>query len=246
MKRIGSVLLLATLSIHMGAGLLSALQFGRRFFRQNDPPSTEFVMARWKYGTNGRFGHLGWSHNYPNSEEHINEFFGGVTSVNVDYLSYRIVELSSDEIFKYPFAYVSEPGEMLLTEREVENLRKYMNRGGFVLLDDFDGNDQMANLRQQVQRAFPNREFVPLTVNHPIFGVFYELQDLNAMAPYVQGGNTVYYGLENEHGDIAMIALLNNDLANFWEWIGQPRYPLRPATEAFRMGVNFVLYSMTH
>ena len=203
-------------------------------------------MVRWKYGTNGRFGHMGWSHNYPNSEEHINAFIRGVTAVNVDYLSYRIVELGSDEIFKYPFAYVSEPGEMLLTEREVENLRKYMNRGGFVLLDDFDGNDQMANLRQQVRRAFPNREFVRLTINHPIFRVFYELEDLNAMAPYVQGGNTVYYGLENEYGNIAMIALLNNDLANFWEWIGRPQYPLRPATEAFRMGANFVVYSMTH
>ena len=126
----------------------------------------------------------------------------------MDYLSYRIVELGSDEIFKYTFAYVSEPGEMLLTEREVENLRKYMNRGGFVLLDDFDGNDQMANLRQQVQRASPNREFVPADGQSSDLQRFLRTSRLERHGAVRPGGNTVYYGLENEHGDIAMIGLL--------------------------------------
>ena len=79
---------------------------------QNTPPPTEFVVARWRYSTNGNIGGMGWAHNYPEGEMHLNQFIRGVTNINVEPLSYRIVNLSSDEVFEYPFALVSEPGEM--------------------------------------------------------------------------------------------------------------------------------------
>ncbi len=101
-------------------------------------------------------------------------------------------------------------------------------------------------MRQQFRRAFPDKEFVSLTISHPIFHAFFDLEDLNVMAPYVPGGDSFYYGLLNDEGDVAVIACYNNDLANFWDWIDQARYPLRPSTEAFRMGINFVVYAMTH
>ena len=160
-------------------------------------------------------------------------------------MSYRIVELGSDEVFDYPFAYVSEPGEMDMTPREVENFREYIDRGGFVVVDDFDG-DHLTNLSQQIRLAFPDRELLPLTVGHPIFHSFYDTESLEIFAPYVTGGRPGYFGLLNSRGELGMIALWNNDLANFWDWIGNPRYPLEPSTEAFRMGVNFAIYSMTH
>jgi hypothetical protein len=97
----------------------STLMYGQRFpggfgnfFFQNTPPDTEFIMARWQFRARGKFGGTGWSHNYPNSEEHINQLLKEATLVNVEPASYRIVQLSSPEIFEYPFAYVSEPGEM--------------------------------------------------------------------------------------------------------------------------------------
>jgi hypothetical protein len=235
--------------VFAGTGLVDARQFGRFggvFFEQNRPPDTELVIARWRFGTNGRFGHMGWSHNYPYSEQHIAQMIGETTKVHVTPASYRIVELGSDEIFAYPFTYVSEPGEMQLTSQEVENLRQYVSRGGFVLIDDFDGPDQFATMREQFRRAFPDEEFVPLTIRHPIFRAFFDLENLDAMAPYVPGGDSVYLALFNESGDISVIACYNNDLANFWDWIDQARYPLQPSTEAFRMGVNFVVYAMTH
>ena len=82
---------------------------------QNDPPATEFIAARWHFGTNGNIGHMGWSHNYPESDENLNEFLKRTTLLNVEVESYRIVELGSDDVFEYPFAYISEPGEMDLT-----------------------------------------------------------------------------------------------------------------------------------
>src|SRR5262245_44231314 len=81
------------------------------FVHPNDPPQTEFVFARWHYGT-GRFGGGGWAHDYPTAEEHILQIMKETTSINLERLSYRVVELSSPEIFQYPFSYVSEPGEM--------------------------------------------------------------------------------------------------------------------------------------
>ncbi len=231
--------------------LVSGLAYGQRFrgrytIEQNDPPATEFIAARWRFGTNGLIGHFGWSHNYPDSERHLNEFVAETTRIDVQSRSYRIVELGTDEVFEYPFTYVSEPGEMELTDQEVLNLREYIDRGGFILIDDFDGPRHLAQLRSQMWRAFPDRNFFPLTIDHPIFDLIFELQDLYGMAPYVPGGSLTYYGMLNDRGEIAIVACHNNDLANFWDWIDQGRYPLRPSTDAFRMGINYLVYSMTH
>jgi hypothetical protein len=232
------------------AGLASGQFRGRRSygygtFDDNHPPPTEFVSMRWHFGTDGAIGHMGWSHNYPKSEINLNEFIGRTTSVDVADSSYRGIELSSPEIFEYPFAYISEPGEMELTEAEVLNLREYIERGGFILIDDFD-TWHMDNLREEMLRVFPNRVFERLSVDNPIFDLVYEVESLSSMAPYVAGGDPVYYGLQNSVGQIAIVALHNNDFANFWERYGSPGYPLPPSTDAFRMGTNFVVHSMTH
>jgi hypothetical protein len=244
-----SVFVVAVLALVV-AGLAYGQFRGRRggysgTFDDNDPPPSEFVVMRWHFGTDGAIGHMGWSHNYPQAEIHLNEFIGRTTSVDVEDRSYRGLELSSPEIFEYPFAYVSEPGEMELTEAEVANLREYVERGGFVLIDDFD-RWHMDNLREEMLRVFPDRVFERLSVDNPIFDLVYRLEDLESMAPYTQGPAQVYYGLVNSAGQIAVVACHNNDLANFWEWYGTPNYPLRPSTDAFRLGTNFLVHSMTH
>lgn len=228
------------------AAIAHSQSFRRRMVEQNEPPATEFIAARWRFGTNGWFGHMGWSHNYPASDQHLNEFLDRTTLVDVDVMSYRIVELGSHEVFDYPFAYVSEPGEMALTDQEVTNLREFVDRGGFVLMDDFDGFEQLNNMRTQVRRAFPDRDFVPVTLDHQVFRVNYFLDDLAGMAEFVPGGSISYLGLLNDRGEIAILAGHNNDLANFWEWYDQPDMPMKPAADAFRLGTNAVIYAMTH
>jgi len=241
------MVLAVTLAALLGTSVAQGQRFRSRYvIERNNPPATEFVAARWKFGTNGLIGHMGWSHNYPWSEQHLNEFVAETTRIDVQSLSYQLLELGSDEVFEHPFTYVSEPGEMELSEQEVENLRQYVDRGGFILIDDFDGPRHLAQLRDQMWRAFPDRNFFPLTIDHPIFDLIFELQDLKGMAPYVPGGELVYYGMLNERGEIAIVACYNNDLANFWDRIDQGSYPLRPSTDAFRMGINYLVYSMTH
>lgn len=218
----------------------------RRGVGQNQPPATELVVARLHFGTNGWIGHGGWAHNYPASDENFNQFITRATGINIDVMSYRIVELSSDEIFDYPFAYISEPGEMALTAEEVANLSEYVRRGGFILMDDFDGAVQTANMKSQVYRSFPGQTFVEIKTDDTFFNIHFQLENLDGMAPYVPGEQISYNGILNDRGNIAIAAGYNNDLANFWEWYYLGQMPLKPATDAFRLGVNAVVYSMTH
>jgi Domain of unknown function (DUF4159) len=230
------------------SGVVHAQYFGRRSgirVPDNEPPPAELILSRWHFGTNGLIGHMGWSHNYPESEIHLNEFVERTTRVDAHPDAYRLLELGSPEIFEYPFAFVSEPGEMEMTEQEVVNLREYLNRGGFILIDDFDG-DHMNNLREEMHRVFPDRNFERLTADNPLLDIIFAVDDLTSMAPYVAGGEPVYYGLVNDRGEIAIVACHNNDLANFWEWYGLPQYPLKPATDAFRIGANIVVHAFTH
>lgn len=220
--------------------------FWRGPVMQNDPPPTDFIIARLRYSNNGRIGSMGWAHNYPEGEMNLNDFIRGVTNIQVERLSYRIVNLSSEEVFHYPFAFVSEPGEMDLTPKEVVQLREYVNRGGFLLIDDFDGAWQFDNFRRQMRQVFPEQDLQRLTIAHPVFSVLYEIESLTTFDPYVSGDEPIFFGLNRSDGTLAVVAAFNNDLENFWDWIGSPYYPLRPATEAFRLGANFVVYSMTH
>jgi hypothetical protein len=235
--------------IVLAAGSAFAQGWGSRSLptpNSNDPPATELIAARWRFGTNGMIGHACWSHNYPYSETHLNEFVGNTTRIDVDPQSYQLLELGSAEIFDHPFTYVSEPGEMDLSPQEAENLREYIRRGGFILIDDFDGPAQLSNFQAQMRTVFPEQGFNPLTIDNSIFDLVFGIDDLMGMAPYVPGGQPVYLGFLNEAGNVASVACFNNDLANFWDRIDRGTYPLRPSSDAFRMGINFIVYAMTH
>jgi hypothetical protein len=239
LRRLLPALALLTATICVAQTIMGRIQ-------QNVPPPTEFIAARWHFGTNGYIRHMGWSHNYPQSDRHLNQFLGRVTRLDVQESSYRIIELGSDEVFEYPIAYVSEPGEMELTDEEVTNLREFVDRGGFVLMDDFDGPVQWEQMRSQVLRALPGSDFQPLPLEHPAFQTYAPLETFDDMAANVPGGSITYYGLFTEAGRLAILAGHNNDLANFWDWYGDGGMPLKPSTDAFRLGTSAVLFSITH
>ena len=222
--------------------------FGRFRYTQNEPPPTEFIFARLHYGTQYRGGG-GWYHDYPTAEEHILQIMKEASGINVDRMSYRTLELASPELFRYPFAYVSEPGEMWLTEQEVVNLREYIDRGGFIMFDDFDERDRPPSLeilRANLKRAFPDREMFRLPLDHPLLHIYYNIDELNVRHPMMPDMEGIFYGFPDEHGKLCMIICYNNDVGDFWEWIDNPRYALKPSAEALRLGVNFVMYAMTH
>jgi len=237
---------LVALLIVAGTTAVYGQRFGRRFIGQNEPPATEFIFARLHYAGGLRFGGSGWSHDYPDAEEHLTQIMSEATGLNVKNVSYRIVELGSKEVFDYPFAYISEPGEMDLTEEEAVNLRQYIDRGGFVMIDDFDGPRDLANLRRNLEYVFPDREMVRLSFDHEIFHMYFDIDRTQVTSPYDVGAEAVFYGLPDSRGHTSMIICHNNDIGDFWEWIDQPQYALKPSIEGLRLGINFVLYAMTH
>lgn len=219
-------------------------EFGAFFdLAGEEPPPTEFVFARWQYGR-GRNG--GWWHDYPAAEEHINQIMKEATGINVDTLSYKIVPISSDEIFKYPFAYISEPGMMYLTDKEVRNFREFIDRGGFVMIDDFDGPRMFSIMKQNMDRVFPDRPMTALTDDHTILHTYYDIDTLYVESPYDVGAKAGFYGINNEKGDLAVIICYNNDVGDYWELLDEPAYAVRPSAEALKLGINFVIYAMTH
>ena len=224
-------------------GPMYGQRFGRFFIRQNEPPpDSEFVFARWQYSS----GSGGWSHDYPEAEEHINQIMKEATGIHLQHTSYRIVSMSSEEIFDYPFGYISEPGMMWLTEEEVRNFRQFVDRGGFVMLDDFDGPQQFAVMRDNIERVFPDRPMVRLDDTHRILHTYYDINTSYVESPYEVGGRAAFSGINNDKGDLSVIICFNNDIGDFWEWIDQPQYALKPSAEGLKLGINFVVYAMTH
>jgi hypothetical protein len=235
-------------------GLLgTALVEGQRRFGgaslsslQKEDPTKEFAIVRWySSGWDGD----GWAHDYPNAEEHILQIMREVSVIDTDRLSYKVVDLASPEIFRYPFAYVSHPGEVFPSNEEIENLRQYVERGGFVMLDDFGGQNQgaweMDNFQNLLHRAFPDREMYPLRVDHELLRISYAIDDLNMEHP-MSGAKSTFYGFNDSKGRLAMVICYANDVGDYWEFIDSPVYKLRPSAEALKLGVNIALYSMTH
>jgi hypothetical protein len=220
--------------------------------KRRPPEGTEFIFARVRFsgGNRGGFfgfgGMPGWAHDYPEAEEHILQVADEATGLNVNKLSYVIVDLDSEELFDYPFVYISEPAEMDMNEKEVANLREYFNRGGFAMVDDFDRQWELDWLASQMRKVFPDRVLTEMTIDHPIYHTFYEVPTLDVASPYPNEGPPKFYGYFDEKGRLVMIVNHNTDIGDFWEWVDQPMYPLEPSTEALRFGINYFMYALTH
>ena len=211
----------------------------------------EFMFARLAFhmhqGRRGFYnaeGQVPWEHDYPFSEDLFLTMVQEATGVHTSPKAFKIVHLDSPEIFKYPFLYISEPGFMDLTDKEIENFREYVNRGGFAMCDDFRAND-LYNLEYEMKKVFPNREMTRMDLKHPLFTTYYTIDSLVMPPPY-GGYEPEFWGLSDEKGRLIMIANQNNDFGEFWEYVDKGQMPLRPAAQSFKFGVNYLIYAMTH
>jgi len=208
----------------------------------------EFTYARIRYHMTDDaifVREVPWHHDYPFGDEAFPAFLKEVTRVHTQSSAYQIVDIDSPELFKYPFAYLCEPGYLDLNKKDAGNLREYLDRGGFVMVDDFRGSRHLENLVRQMKKVYPNRDIIPLDVSHPIFNSFYMIESLDMKPPY---GNmpVQILGLQDDHGRLQMVIDYNNDLSEFWEWLDRGELPLHDAALSLKFGVNYVMYAMTH
>jgi hypothetical protein len=228
------------------------------------PKDSEFVFARVQF-TQRRWTQYWrelrddpdsagppWWHDWPFSDEFVTSLLHELTGVRTTSESHQNVELENPEIFKYPFLYFSEPGFMNLNDREIANLGEYIRRGGFVMADDFrepgmlpGDENELEVLKYYLSRAVPEYKLVRLDLSHPIFHQFFDITTLDMDPPYGDF-RPQFWGLQDEHGKLRLIADYNNDLGDYWEDLDKGSAAVKPAVWATQLGINYVLYAMSH
>ena len=146
---------------------------------------------------------------------------------------------------------------MQLTEAEVVGLRDYLLAGGFLLIDDFWGTFEWMNFEAEMRRVLPGYAIVDLPLDHPLLSVFYEIEEL-VQVPNVRqgqmGGPTweqdgyrpALRGIFDEKGRLMVAINWNTDLGDAWEWAENPYYPLKYSNFAYQLGINSIVYAMSH
>jgi hypothetical protein len=222
------------------------------------PYDGRFVFARLKYktGPGGYYfrGLPAWAHGYHSalqghrSEASLTKILNSVTNMNPHLDGTRVVDVADPELFMYPIVYVTEAGYMSLDDKDVANLRDYLRKGGFMIFDDFRGDYDWQNFTASLQRVLPGQHLQQLALSHPIFHSFFEIATLEFQQAYDRG-TPGFYGMF-EHDDptkpLQMIVNFNNDVSEYWEFSDTGFMPIDLSNEAYKLGVNYVIYAMTH
>ena len=219
---------------------------------QND--ETRFTMGRISFSTgmgsffSRRFGRglePMWSHDWPRAERHLMKIMEEVTRLDVNPEGH-IISFQNDECFKYPIAYICEVGAMELSEEEAARMAEYLLRGGFLIVDDFRGDGELLHFRDQMKRVFPDRALEILQGTHPIWKCFFDISDLKIEPPYFEYLTPQYFGMTDDNGRLMMVVDYNNDISEYWEWSDDPLAPIEQSNEAYKYGVNYLMYALTH
>jgi hypothetical protein len=211
-----------------------------------------FVRLRWTsdLASSGRGGfRSAWNHDYPRAEQHLSLILDEVTGLDIHTDGSLILALDDPELFKYPIAFMWEPGFWNLTDREAESFRAYLLKGGFAVFEDFDGAQQWHNFETAMRRVLPEGRFLRLDNTHRIFDSFFHVKDIDAIVHPMTGIRPSYYGIfENNDPSrrLMVVANFDNDVPEYWEWSGQGLYPFDASNEAYKLGVNYVIYGLTH
>lgn len=286
MKRTSLAILVVALAV-MASGLALAQRgWGRRGYEEfgGDPrrgvPSWElnsefaseaftFVRIRYNEGGygRGRWRGGGWRTDWPDSDLNLPYRLQQLTSISAN-PEPMILDLTDPKLFDYPFIYLIEPGSLMFDEAEVTALRKYCERGGFLLVDDFWGEDEWENFEFEIKRVFPNREIVDLKADHPIFHCVYNLDEPPQVPSIHQaiggrgqgpGGSDItaerwdaeephYRAIHDDKGNMMVLACHNTDLGDGWEREGEDAWYFHEFAEkkSYPMAINILFYAMTH
>ena len=223
-------------------------------FHGNPPYDGRFTFARIKYRGYGRWSRTegpGWSHDYPDADVHFMKILREITTMRPftnagPVIGGAIVGLDEPELFKYPVAYLSEPGGWFPTDAEVKGLRNYILKGGFMIVDDFPPRD-WNTFETAMKRALPELQPVLMTGKEPIFDSFFKV-DLTKIrrGAYGQGSFYAYYEKNDPKKRLLVIADYQQDVGDAWQWSGTGFMPIDVSNEAFKLGVNYLVYALTH
>ena len=241
-----------------------AAREGRFTSGRNVAYDGRFTFVRLKYTTApGGYWYGGWpawGHGYPISEQNLMNIMNEVSYLNPHVDDVNVLTLDDPDLFKYPAAYVIEVDWWAMTDSEAAALRTYLQKGGFLIVDDFKprrfrggfGSDFGSGwpvFEAQMKRVLPEGRFVDLDASHPIFHSFFEINRLDIIPQAYIAGTPVFRGLFEDNDPRKRLQILvnyNTDVSQFWEWSGTGLRPIDDTNEAYKLGVNYIIYGLTH
>jgi hypothetical protein len=226
-------------------------------------PTMDGVHARGRWGRFGRFamdwtqGGRGafWTMDYPRSDRHFSAAVRRLTRIHTRSVE-QPINLDEDDQYDWPWLYAVEVGHWNLTDPQTKAFREYLLRGGFFMCDDFHGTEEWDVFTRSMQRVFPDRPIVEIDNQDAIFHTIYDLDDRYQVPgeQFVRSGRTYEYdgylphwrGIYDDKGRLMVAICFDMDLGDSWEHADNPEYPQKFSALGIRIGVNYVLYSMTH
>jgi hypothetical protein len=221
-------------------------------------PQLDFRCADLAAGEGGTRFNGGWGTDFPASDC---KFMWGVerlTNIRVYDKSPHLVTALDPKLFGYPYLYIVSPHRMYLASEEAEKLREYLLRGGFLHMDDFWGLEQRRAVEEEMEKIFPDRKMEKLKLDHEVFHTFFDI-DTVMQIPNVNNAcngretweqrseiDPMIFGISDDDGRLMVLITYNSDLGDAWEWMDRPCYPEKYSGQAYRMGVNFMIYAMSH
>ena len=246
-------------------GSLFAYQKNRQYENEmqnpvDDPPDayekTEFAFARLRYRSPyGRWRGGSWGTDSNKAERQFVQGVRRLTRIHTRSAE-EIIDVDSDEVYNWPWLYAVEVGHWSISDTQAKRLRDYLDRGGFLMVDDFHGTYEWEVFVQGIEEVFPDRPIVDIEDDHAIFNALYNLHE-RVQVPgrqFVYSGRTYerdgfepkWRAIFDDKGRIQVAICHNMDLGDAWEWADSPDYPEKYASLAYRIGINYIVYSMTH
>jgi hypothetical protein len=220
---------------------------------------SEFQFARMVYvdysGPRGRggFGRGWWQQDWPEAEEHFTQNLRRITRVNTG--EPVALRLTDENLFDFPWLYVTQAGYWDLSDDEVQQLREYLLRGGFLMADDFWGEGELQAFTATLARVFPDRSLVDLHGEDAVLHVVFSINDaiqipgLRHLRGFGQVGDLPpprWLGIYDDQGRLMVGANFNQDVGDSWEEANTPDYPEPMTAQGYRFGINYIVYAMTH
>jgi Domain of unknown function (DUF4159) len=214
-----------------------------------------FVRLRWRAGTwavpTRGGGPNFWLHEFPRAEQNLMTMLDDLTRIDARTDGSLILTLDDRNLFRHPITMMWEPGFWTLTDHEAVRLREYLLKGGFVIFNDFE-LDQWDNFEAQMRRVLPSGRWIKLDGTHRVFGSFLRVEKIDFPHPvnhHLYGFRPLYFGLFEDNDPskrLMAIANYNTNLAEYWQMAGTGFFPMDASNDAFKLGVNYVMYGLTH
>jgi Domain of unknown function (DUF4159) len=222
--------------------------FARLMYPQGPLDGYRYDRGDWRKGLSL------WTQDYPRADRAFAQAVRRLTRVDVRSVEQAVNLDDGDEVYNWPWLYAVQVGEWGLTEAQAKKLRDYLLRGGFFMADDFHGTQEQAYFEKTMKMVFPERPIVDIPNNDPIFHTVFDLDDRYRITGaehldtgYKKDGIVArWQGIYDDKGRIMVAISLNSDIGDSWEWSDTPSYPLKFSDLGMRLGVNYVVYAMTH